>query len=56
VAASRPAGGLKVINSSRSLGIYESVYLVTRRRKWPNPLTDRLIINFRALLKKHHIK
>lgn len=56
VAASLPAGGLKVINSSRSLGIYESIYLVTRRRKWPNPLTDRLIINFRALLKKHHMK
>lgn len=53
VAASLPAGGLKVINPSRSLGIYESVYLVTRKRKWPNPLTDRLIINFRALLKKY---
>lgn len=56
VAASLPAGGLKAINSSRSLGIYESIYLVTRKRKWPNPLTDRLIINFRALLKKHQIK
>lgn len=53
IAASRPAGGLKVINSSRSLGIYESVYLVTRRRKWANPLTDRLIKNFRALLKRY---
>ncbi|MEW5906664.1 MAG: LysR family transcriptional regulator [Elusimicrobiota bacterium] len=52
VAASLPAGGLKIISSSRSLGIYESVYLVTRKRKWLNPLTDRLIINFRALLKK----
>lgn len=53
VAASLPAGGLKVISSSRSLGIYESVYLVTRRRKWPNPLTDRLISSFRALLRKY---
>ena len=56
VAASLPAGGLKVINPSRSLGIYESIYLVTRKRKWPNPLTDRLIVDFRALLKKHQMK
>ncbi|MDQ7773585.1 MAG: substrate-binding domain-containing protein, partial [Elusimicrobiales bacterium] len=56
VAASLPAGGLVAINSSRSLGIYESVYLVTRRRKWPNPLTDRLIINFRDLLEKQRVK
>jgi LysR family transcriptional regulator, transcriptional activator of nhaA len=53
VAASLPAGGLKVINSSRSLEIYESVYLVTRKRKWPNPLTDRLIKEFRARLRKY---
>lgn len=53
VAASLPAGGLKVIDASRSLGICESVYLVTRRRKWPNPLTDRLIMKFRAKLKKY---
>ncbi len=50
VAASLPAGGLRVINASRSLGIYESVYLVVRKRKWPNPLVERLIKNFTALL------
>ncbi|OGS43517.1 MAG: hypothetical protein A3J79_10535 [Elusimicrobia bacterium RIFOXYB2_FULL_62_6] len=50
VAASLPAGGLRVINGSRSLGIYESVYLVVRKRKWPNPLVERLIKNFTALL------
>lgn len=49
VAASLPAGGLKTINTSRALGIYESIYLVTRKRKWPNPLVERLIKNFRAL-------
>lgn len=52
IAASLPAGGLKVINAARSLGIYESVYLVVRKRKWPNPLVERLIKNFSALLKK----
>lgn len=50
VAASLPRGGLKVIGGSRALGIYESVYLVTRRRKWPNPLVERLIDNFRKSL------
>jgi len=49
VAASLPTGGLKVIGGSRTLGIYESIYLVTRKRKWPNPLVERLIKNFRAL-------
>lgn len=49
VAASLPRGGLKVIGAGRTLGIYESIYLVTRKRKWPNPLVERLISNFRAL-------
>jgi len=53
VAASLPPGGLKVIEASRALGIYESVYLVTRKRKWPNPLVDRLVKSFRALLKRY---
>ncbi len=53
VAASLPRGGLKVIGAGRSLGIYESVYLVTRKRKWPNPLVERLIRNFRSLLRAH---
>lgn len=43
VSASLPAGGLKVIGAAHPLGIYESVYLVTRRRKWPHPLVGRLI-------------
>jgi DNA-binding transcriptional LysR family regulator len=51
VSASLPANGLKVVGSSHSLGIYESVYLVTRRRKWPNPLVGRLINNFHLPLK-----
>ena len=49
IAASLPRGGLKVIDPSHSLGICESIYLVTRKRKWPNPLVERLIKNFRAL-------
>lgn len=51
VAASLPAGRLKAISASRSFGIYESVYLITRKRKWPNPMADRLVNNFRALFK-----
>lgn len=51
VAASLPAGRLKAISASRSLGIYESIYLITRKRKWPNPMADRLVNNFRALFK-----
>lgn len=55
VAASLPRGGLKVIGAGHHLGIYESVYLVTRKRKWPNPLVDRLITNFRSLLRAHGV-
>lgn len=50
VAASLPPGGLKVISASRALGIYESVYLVTRKRKWPNPLVERVIKKFASYL------
>lgn len=49
VAASLPSGGLKIIGAGSSLGIYESIYLITRKRKWPNPLVARLIKDFREL-------
>jgi LysR family transcriptional activator of nhaA len=45
-----PAKGLVVLAAGRSLGLYESVYLVTRRRKRPNPLAERLIKEFRLLI------
>ncbi|HAZ08802.1 MAG TPA: hypothetical protein DCZ01_09845 [Elusimicrobia bacterium] len=51
VSASLPVNGLKVIGSDHSLDIYESIYLVTRRRKWPNPLVERLIKIFHLPLK-----
>ena len=53
VSESLPAGKLKIISASRSLGIYESIYLITRKRKWPNPLVERLIKNFRALFNQN---
>ncbi|MDO8802869.1 MAG: LysR family transcriptional regulator [Elusimicrobiota bacterium] len=53
VASSLPRRGLRVIGASRAMGIYESVFLVTRKRKWQNPLVDRLIKNFRARLHKY---
>ena len=49
VASSLPAGRLKVIAASRGFGIHESIYLITRKRRWPNPIADRLVKNFRAL-------
>lgn len=51
VSTSLPAKGLQVIGSGHSLGVYESVYLITRKRKWPNPLVERLIKNFHLPLK-----
>jgi LysR family transcriptional activator of nhaA len=47
LSASLPAKGLGVIGSEHSLGVCESVYLVTRRRKWPHPLVGRLIKDYR---------
>jgi LysR family transcriptional activator of nhaA len=48
VAASLPSGGLSVLSASRALGLYESVYLVTRKRKRPNPVVDRLAAKLQA--------
>lgn len=52
VAASLPAGGLRVLPPGRLPGVYESVYLVTRRRRRPHPLMAGLIPRFRARLRK----
>ena len=47
IAMSKPAKELTVLGRGTLSGIYESLYLVTRKRKWPNPLTKYLIENFR---------
>jgi LysR family transcriptional regulator, transcriptional activator of nhaA len=46
LSAGLPAKGLTVLEASRSIGLQESVYLVTRRRKRPNPLAERLMKEF----------
>lgn len=56
VAASLPAGGLRVLPPGNSLGVHETIYLVTRRRRRPSPLMDRLVTNFREKLKKFAVK
>ena len=47
VSVSQPKNGLLVLKSALNPAIYESVYLVTRRRKVTNPLTDYLINNLK---------
>jgi LysR family transcriptional activator of nhaA len=52
VAASLPAGALRVLPTGRPLGVHETIYLVTRRRRRPNPLLSGLIPRFTARLRK----
>lgn len=47
-AAAKAAGSpLTALGGGRLPGLYESVYLVTRRRKWPNPILERILSKFR---------
>ncbi len=47
VSVNLPRNSLTSLRFRGSLGLYESVYLVSRRRKWPNPMTDHLVKRFR---------
>ena len=42
-----PKGALVVLGAGKPLGLYESVFLVTRRRKWPNLILERMLKRFR---------
>jgi len=42
-----PKSSLVVLGDGKSLGLYESVFLVTRRRKWPNLILERMLKKFR---------
>lgn len=57
VSVSLPKNSLLPIKSSKPLGITESVYLVTRKRKFMNPIADYLIKTFRLTnnFKGHHV-
>ena len=52
VAASLPSRGLKIIDMGGALDIHETIYLITRKRKWPNPLVAQLIRGLRESFKK----
>jgi len=47
VSVSLPQRALVPIQPSKSLGIFESVYLVTRKRKFMNPIAEHLLKTFR---------
>lgn len=47
VAMSQPKNSLSIIGKNNLAGIFESVYLITRKRKWTNPVIEFLIKNFR---------
>jgi LysR family transcriptional activator of nhaA len=46
VSVSLPKNSLLPIKTSKPLGIYESVYLVTRKRKFMNPIAEHLLKTF----------
>lgn len=47
VAAGRPARALVVLKPRKALPLAESVYLIARRRRWPNSIVDHLARKFR---------
>ncbi|MFH2204339.1 MAG: LysR family transcriptional regulator [Elusimicrobiota bacterium] len=47
VAYSTPSKALTILGAKKTLGFSESVYLVTRKRKWLNPVVAHLLKNFR---------
>jgi LysR family transcriptional activator of nhaA len=42
-----PKSALTILGNGKSLELYESVFLVTRRRKWPNLILERMLNKFR---------
>ena len=48
VSVSLPTKGLVVLGNGKSPKLYESVYLVTRKRKWPNPIIEQMVKKFRV--------
>ena len=47
VSVSQPPKALTVMANSMRPTIHETLYLVTRKRKWPNPLAEHLVKTFR---------
>lgn len=46
VSVNTPPKSLTILKTQRSLSLYESVYLVSQRRKWPNPMVEYLVKRF----------
>ena len=51
VAMSQPKNSLSIIGKNNPAGIFESVYLITRKRKWTNPIVDFLLKGFQLSTK-----
>lgn len=47
LSVSLPAGGLVALGKKAPPAIYETIYLVSARRKWPNPIAEHLMKTFR---------
>ncbi len=47
LSVNRPGGLLAPVGPKPLEGVYESVYLITRKRKWPHPLVEHLMRTFR---------
>lgn len=47
VSLGTPAKALTILGTKKTLGLHESVYLVTRKRKWMNPVVVHLLEKFR---------
>lgn len=47
VSVNQPRNSLTVLKTKKPLRLYDSVYLVARQRKWPNPVVEYLLKSFR---------
>jgi LysR family transcriptional activator of nhaA len=47
VSVNQPRNSLSVIKTKKPFRLYESVFLVVRQRKWPNPIVTHLLKSFR---------
>ncbi len=47
VSVNQPRNSLTILKTKKPLRLYDSVYLVARQRKWPNPVVEHLLKSFR---------
>jgi len=51
VSVNQPRNSLTVLKTKTPLRLYDSVYLVAKQRKWPNPVVEYLLKSFRLPVK-----